>query len=242
MSSYADVCKKSLRMLQHGASEKYTRLDNFYTFNPDDNWKEMYCAYHAFPENIDDIIEFVGRDTNILEVGSGAGIIASRLAHDGNINMTCTDTSPPDKVFHECYMIKDPFRNQQSVYKKCIDGNIIIKDYQVPNFDALLLVWPPMDGQTQEWYKPEKILEKALEINKNLKVIVIGEYSQLSDKCTKEDNNLLATGTFEFWKLLKNSFEEVENIENLHKFNYNGYFGYDSTTFYKPLQKNFEHI
>jgi len=238
MSSYADVCKKSLKMHQHGASEKYTILDNFYTFNPGDNWKEMYCAYHAFPENIYDIIKFVGRDTNILEVGSGAGIIASRLAHDGNINMTCTDTSPPDKVFHECYMIENPFINQQSVYKKCIDGNIIIikEDYQVPNFDALLLVWPPMDGQTQEWYKPEKILEKALEINKNLKVIVIGEYSQLSDKCTKEDNNLLATGTFEFWKLLKDSFEEVENIENLHKFNYIGYFGHDSTTFYKPKQ------
>jgi len=227
MTSYVDVCKKSL------PSEKYTKLVNFYTFNPGDNWKEMYCAYHAFPENIDDIIEFVGRDTNILEVGSGAGIIASRLAHDGNINMTCTDTDPPDKVFHECYMIENPFEDQQSVNKKCIDGNII-EDYQVPNFDALLLVWPPMDGQTQEWYKPEKILEKALEINKNLKVIVIGEYSQLSDKDTKEDNNLLATGTFEFWKLLKDSFEEVENIENLHKFNYIGYFGYDSTTFYKP--------
>jgi hypothetical protein len=236
MTSYADVCKKSLKMDQHGASEKYTILDNFYTFNPCDNWKEMYSVYHAFPENIDDIIKFVGRDTNILEVGSGAGIIASRLAHDGNINMTCTDTDPPDKVFHECYMIENPFEDQQSVKKKCIDGNII-EDYKVPNFDALLLVWPPMDGQTQEWYKPEKILEKALEINKNLKVIVIGEYSQLSNKCTKEDNNLLATGTFEFWKLLKDSFEEVENIENLHKFNHKyGYFGYDSTTFYKPKQ------
>jgi hypothetical protein len=236
MTSYVDVCKKSLKMHQHGASEKYIILDNFYTFNPGDNWREMYSAYHAFPENIDNIIEFVGIDTNILEVGSGAGIIASRLAHDGNINMTCTDTSPPDKVFHECYMIENPFINQQSVYKKCIDGNIIIikEDYQVPNFDALLLVWPPMDGHPQEWYKPEKILEKALEINKNLKVIVIGEYSQLSDKDTKEDNSLLATGTFEFWKLLKDSFEEVENIENLHKFNYIGYFGYDSTTFYKP--------
>ena len=233
MSSYADVCKKSLRMHQHRASEKYTKLDNFYTFNPDDNWKEMYCAYHAFPENIDDIIKFVGRDTNILEVGSGAGIIASRLAHDGNINMTCTDTNPP-KVFHECYIIEDPFINQQLVNKKCIDGIIIKEKYQVPNFDALLLVWPPMDGHPQEWYKPEKILKKALKINKNLKVIVIGEYSQLSDKDTKEDNSLLSTGTFEFWKLLKKSFEEVENIENIHKFNHIGYFGYESTTFYKP--------
>jgi hypothetical protein len=91
-----------------------------------------------------------------------------------------------------------------------------------------------MDGHPEEWYKPENILQKALKINNNLKVIVIGEYSQLSDKDTKEDNNLLATGTFEFWKLLKDSFEEVENIVNLHKFNHIGYFGYDSTIFYKP--------
>jgi hypothetical protein len=234
MNSYADVCKKSLRMHQHGASEKYTILDNFYTFNPRDNWREMYCAFHAFPEHINDIIKFVGKNANILEVGSGAGIIASRLAHDGNINMTCTDTSPPNKVFHECYIIEDPFINQQLVNKKCIDGIIMHQNYQVPNFDALLLVWPPMDGHPQEWYKPEKILKKALEINKNLKVIVIGEYSQLSDKDTKEDNSLLATGTFEFWKLLKDSFEEVEHITNLYKFNHKGIFGHDSTIFYKP--------
>jgi hypothetical protein len=221
-------------MHQHGASEKYNILDDFYTFNPGDNWMEKYGVYHALPEHIDDIIEFVGRDTNILEVGSGAGIIASRLAYDGNINMTCSDTCPPENVYHECYMIENPFINQQSVYKKCIDGNIIKEDYQVPNFDALLLVWPPMDGHPEEWYKPEKILQKALEINKNLKVIVIGEYSQLNDKDTKEDNSLLATGTFEFWKLLKDSFEEVENIDNLQKFNHMDIFGYDSTTFYKP--------
>jgi hypothetical protein len=238
MSSYADMCKMSLTMHLRERSKKYKILDNFYTFKPGDNWREMYGAYHAFPEHINNIIEFVGKKANILEVGSGAGIIASRLAHDGNINMTCTDTNPPENVYHECYMIENPFINQNSVDKKCIDGNIIIikEDYQVPNFDALLLVWPPMDGQPDilSWYKPEKILEKALEINKNLKVIVIGEYSQLNDKDTKEDNSLLATGTFEFWKLLKDSFEEVEHITNLYKFNHKGIFGHDSTIFYKP--------
>jgi CheY-like chemotaxis protein len=96
------------------------------------------------------------------------------------------------------------------------------------HYDVLIsdIVMPGLDGIS--------LTRKAVAIHKNLKVIVIGEYSQLSDKDTKEDNSLLATGTFEFWKLLKDSFEEVENIENLHKFNYIGYFGYDSTTFYKP--------
>jgi hypothetical protein len=188
---------------------------------------------------INDIIDFVGRDTNILEVGSGAGIIASRLANDGNINMTCTDTTPPKNVYHECYMIENPFINQELVNKKCIDGNIIKEDYQVPNFDALLIVWPPIEqhfvGEYPEWYRPENILQKALEINKNLKVIVIGEYSNLNDDDTKEDNNnATATGTFEFWKLLKNSFEEVEYISNLYGVDRLNYHVNESTIFYKP--------
>jgi hypothetical protein len=223
----------------HGGVKKYTVLDDFYTYKPGDNWLKKYDTFHAFPEHINDIIEFVGRDINILEVGSGAGIIASRLANDGNINMTCTDTSPPDKIFHECYMIENPFINQESVNKKCIDGNIIQEDYQVPNFDALLIVWPPIEqhfvGNYPKWYRPENILQKALEINKNLKVIVIGEYSNLDDNDTKEyNNNSTATGTFEFWKLLKDSFEEVENIENLYGAVRLDYNVNESTIFYKP--------
>jgi len=218
----------------HGGN-KYKVLDNFYTYNPNENWKKLYGTFHAFPEHINDIIKFVGKNANILEVGSGAGIIASRLANDGKINMTCTDTDPPDKVFHECYMIENPFEDQQSVDKKCIDGNII-EDYKVPSFDALLLVWPPMDGHfsvskqdyyQSKWYRPENILKEALEINKKkklgLKVIVIGEYSSIYDDGLYIPT---ATGTFEFWKLLKDSFEEVGNIANTNNVN-------ESTTFYE---------
>ena len=233
----------NIRMHLRGRSKKYNILDDFYTFKPGDNWMEKYGVYHALPEHINDIIDFVGRDTNILEVGSGAGIIASRLAYDGNINMTCTDTSPPENVYHECYMIENPFINQESVYKKCINGKTIQEDYQGPNFDALLLVWPPMDGHFDryfvgtgqlEWYRPEKILEKALEINKNLKVIVIGECPFLKKDDTKDDYDSVATGTFEFWKLLIDSFEEVENIENLYETIHNGFNVHERTIFYKP--------
>ena len=235
-NKYYKYKMKYLNLLNnfHGGG-KYKTLDNFYNYNPNDNFRKLFSVYHSFPEHIDDIIEFVGREKNILEVGSGAGIIASRLARDGKINMTCTDTKPPENVFHECYIIENPFMNQKSVNKKCINGNIIQEDYQVPKFDALLFIWPPMDSHfndtTLNWYRPEYILDEALKINKDLKVIVIGEYTTLDDDDTKDDYNSVATGTFEFWKFLTDYFEEEELIDNHYK---DVYKTNERTILYKP--------
>lgn len=82
----------------YGGNKKYKILKNFYKFknikNKYDNnifkWKEDFHVYHEFPDNINKIIKFVGKKSNILEVGSGAGIIPAMIAHDSNINITCT--------------------------------------------------------------------------------------------------------------------------------------------------------
>ena len=255
---YLKYKNKYLNILNklHGGDPKYKILDDFYNYKPNIatidsdytypffnyidgkqilRWGKTYSVYHSFPEHIEDIIEFVGEEANILEVGSGAGIIAARLAHDGKINMTCTDIKPPQNIYHECYIIENPFINQKSVNKKCINGNIIQEDYTVPNFDTLLLVWPPFDGhftKGHEWnhhYRPENILKQALEINKNLKVIVIGEPTGGS------------TGTTKFWNLIDHKFEkEIEiynnyNQEDIHE--YTMLFKTKQNLNYKQLKK-----
>lgn len=176
-------------------------------------WGRKYGAYHSFPQHIQEIIMFVGKETKMLEVGSGVGIIAALLAFEGNIKMTCTDTEPPNIVYHECYMIDDPFTENKLVNKKCIDGCIIQEYYQKPYFDSIIFVWPPLDLHCNNnvWYKPENILKKALEINKDVKVIVIGEEAYISDDGEFSES---ATGTKEFWRILKEKFKIEKSLEN----------------------------
>ncbi len=151
------------------------------------------------------IINFFGPNTNVLEIGSGVGMHAAMLAQFGDIHMTCTEIKPPDSIYHECYIIDDPFENHKNCQKKKIDGTIELVDYDVPNFDALFISWAPSDFHIEkdQWYKLDEVLTKALTKNSKLKVALIGE-NDFVGSC----------GTTKSWKILNESFVFKDLIFN----------------------------
>jgi len=175
-----------------------------------ERWNIYFNCYHEFPgDNIKIFKNYINKNTNILEIGSGVGIYAALLSYFYNANVTCTETKPPENIFHECYIINNPFENNKNVNKKLITGEIIQVEYIIPNFDVLLLCWAPCDFHLDKWYKPEEIILKAISINKNLKLILIGEECKDS-----------ACGTDKMWDIIEELFINVESYYNNYQSNF----------------------